>query len=102
VPVNFSWKLTKDKVVKYQSLELAGWYQTVPYLRLKSQMRWHIATGSYLPTNYNHSGNHKGKKQHCQMDDVSMTAIGLCLSKDERARSHDRSPWRLTLNKRIK
>jgi hypothetical protein len=34
VPVNFSWKLTKDKAVKYQSLELAGWYQTVPYLRL--------------------------------------------------------------------
>jgi hypothetical protein len=34
VPVNFPWKLTKDKVVKYQSLELAGWYQTVPYLRL--------------------------------------------------------------------
>jgi hypothetical protein len=33
VPVNFSWKLTKDKVVKFQSLELAGWYQTVPYLR---------------------------------------------------------------------
>jgi hypothetical protein len=27
-------KLTKDKVVKSQSLELAGWYQTVPYLRL--------------------------------------------------------------------
>jgi hypothetical protein len=34
VPVNFPWKLTKDKVVKFQSLELAGWYQTVPYLRL--------------------------------------------------------------------
>jgi hypothetical protein len=30
----FSWKLTNDKVVKFQSLELAGWYQTVPYLRL--------------------------------------------------------------------
>jgi hypothetical protein len=27
-------KLTKDKVVKSQSLEFAGWYQTVPYLRL--------------------------------------------------------------------
>jgi hypothetical protein len=26
VSVNFPWKLTKDKVVKYQSLELAGWY----------------------------------------------------------------------------
>jgi hypothetical protein len=33
VPVHFPWKLTKDKVVKFQSLELAGWYQTVPYLR---------------------------------------------------------------------
>jgi hypothetical protein len=62
VPVNFSWKLTKDKAVKYQSLEHAGWYQTVPYLRLRSQTRWHIAIGSYLPTNYNHSGNRKGKK----------------------------------------
>jgi hypothetical protein len=29
-------KLTKDNTVKYQSLELAGWYQTVPYLRLKA------------------------------------------------------------------
>jgi hypothetical protein len=60
VPVNFSWKLTKDKAVRYQSLE-AGWYQTVPYLRLKSQMGWHIAIESYLPTNCNHSGNRKGK-----------------------------------------
>jgi hypothetical protein len=32
-------KLTKDKVVKCQSLELAGWYQTVPYLRLESHVR---------------------------------------------------------------
>jgi hypothetical protein len=39
VPVNFSGKLTKDKEVKYQSLELAGWYQTVPYLRLRSHTR---------------------------------------------------------------
>jgi hypothetical protein len=38
VLVNFSRKLTKDKAIRYQSLELAGWYQTVPYLRLKSQM----------------------------------------------------------------
>jgi hypothetical protein len=38
VPVNFSWKLTKDKAVRYPSLELAGWYQTVPYLRLQSQV----------------------------------------------------------------
>jgi hypothetical protein len=51
VPVNFSWKLTKDKVVKFQSLELVGWYQTVPYLRLESQVRWHIAIESYLPAN---------------------------------------------------
>jgi hypothetical protein len=35
VPVNFPRKLTKDKVVKFQSLELAGWYQTVPYLWLE-------------------------------------------------------------------
>jgi hypothetical protein len=35
VPVNFPWKLTKDKVVKFQSLELAGWYQTVPNSRLE-------------------------------------------------------------------
>jgi hypothetical protein len=34
----FLKKLTKDNVVKHQSLELAGWYQTVPYLRLQSQM----------------------------------------------------------------
>jgi hypothetical protein len=61
VPVNFSWKLTKDKAVRYQSLELAGWYQTVPYLRLGSQMGWHIAIKSYLPINWNHSGTHKRK-----------------------------------------
>jgi hypothetical protein len=35
----FFLKLTKDKAVKYQSLELAGWYQTVPYLRLKIHVR---------------------------------------------------------------
>jgi hypothetical protein len=34
----FFLKITKDKAVRYQSLELAGWYQTVPYLRLRSQM----------------------------------------------------------------
>jgi hypothetical protein len=56
VPVNFPWKLTKDKVVRFQSLELARWYQTVPYLRLESQVRWHIAIRSYLPANWNHSG----------------------------------------------
>jgi hypothetical protein len=56
VPANFSWKLTKEKIVRYQSLELAGWYQTVPYLRLQSQMGWHIAIKSYLPINWNHSG----------------------------------------------
>jgi hypothetical protein len=32
----FLKKITKDKVVKFQSLELAGWYQTVPYLQLES------------------------------------------------------------------
>jgi hypothetical protein len=31
--------MTKDKVVKFQNLELAGWYQTVPYLGLESEMR---------------------------------------------------------------
>jgi hypothetical protein len=62
VPVNFPWKLTKDKVVKYQSLELAGWYQTVPYLRLQSQMGWHIAIESCLPINWNHSGALRRKK----------------------------------------
>jgi hypothetical protein len=30
----FSLKINK-KVVKFQNLELAGWYQTVPYLRLE-------------------------------------------------------------------
>jgi hypothetical protein len=36
----FSLKINKkDKAVKYQSLELAGWYQTVPYLRLESHVR---------------------------------------------------------------
>jgi hypothetical protein len=58
VPVNFPWKLTKDKVVKYQSLELAGWYQTVPNLRLQSQTGWHIAIESYLPLNWDHSGTY--------------------------------------------
>jgi hypothetical protein len=29
-------KLTKENIVRCQSLELAGWYQTVPYLRLKA------------------------------------------------------------------
>jgi hypothetical protein len=43
-------KLTKDKAVKYQSLELAGWYQTVPYLRLEIHVRRHIAMRSYLST----------------------------------------------------
>jgi hypothetical protein len=39
VPVNFPWKLTKDKAVRYQSLERVGWYQTVPYLWPRSQAR---------------------------------------------------------------
>jgi hypothetical protein len=34
----FSWKLTKGKAVRYQSLELAEWYQTFPYLRPQSQI----------------------------------------------------------------
>jgi hypothetical protein len=43
-------KLTKDNAVKYQSLELAGWYQTVLYLRLESHVNSHIAMRSYLST----------------------------------------------------
>jgi hypothetical protein len=35
----FFLKLTKGNVVRCQSLELAGWYQTVPYLRLESHVR---------------------------------------------------------------
>jgi hypothetical protein len=93
VPVNFFWKLTKDKVVKYQSLELAGWYQTVPYLRLRSQMGWHIAIKSYLPMNWNHSGTYKGKRNTAEWNDVSIIVIGLCMSRDSRARGHDRLPW---------
>jgi hypothetical protein len=50
-------KLTKDKAVKYQSLELAGWYQTVPYLRLESHVRWHIAMRSYLSTGWKSFGS---------------------------------------------
>jgi hypothetical protein len=62
VPVNFSWKLTKDKTVRYQNLEPTGWYQAVPYLRLRSQARRHVAMRSYLSKNHNHSGNREGKK----------------------------------------
>jgi hypothetical protein len=51
MPVNFPWKLTKDRVVRCQSLELPGWYQIVPYLQLESHVRWHIAMRSYLPAN---------------------------------------------------
>jgi hypothetical protein len=43
-------KLTKGNAVRCQSLELAGWYQTVPYLRLGSHVWWHIAMRSYLST----------------------------------------------------
>jgi hypothetical protein len=43
-------KLTKGNAVRCQSLELAGWYQTVPYLQLGSHVRWHIAMRSYLST----------------------------------------------------
>jgi hypothetical protein len=32
----FFLKLTKGNAVRCQSLELSGWYQTVPYLRLKA------------------------------------------------------------------
>jgi hypothetical protein len=36
-------KLTKDKKQLDRNLQLAGWYQTVPYLRAKSQIERHIA-----------------------------------------------------------
>jgi hypothetical protein len=35
----FFLKLTKGNAVRYQSLELTGWYQTVPYLRVESHVR---------------------------------------------------------------
>jgi hypothetical protein len=41
-------KLTKDEKQSDKNLELAGWYQTVPHLRLESQVKRHIATTSYL------------------------------------------------------
>jgi cell division FtsZ-interacting protein ZapD len=41
-------KLTKDDKQLDKNLELAGWYQTVPYLRLESHVKRHIATKSYL------------------------------------------------------
>jgi hypothetical protein len=44
----FSLKLTKDEKQLDENLELAGWYQTVPHLRLESQVKRHIATTSYL------------------------------------------------------
>jgi hypothetical protein len=88
VPVNFSWKLTKDKTVKYPSLELTRWYQAVPYLRLKSQPRRHVAMQSYLSKNHDHSGNRKGKKEHCRTGDVSMTTINLWINMDACAK-----PW---------
>jgi hypothetical protein len=36
-------KLTKDEKQLDKNLELVGWYQTVPYLRPKSQIERHIA-----------------------------------------------------------
>jgi hypothetical protein len=47
----FSLKVTKDEKQLDKNLKLAGWYQTVPYLRLQSQSKRHIATASYLPAN---------------------------------------------------
>jgi hypothetical protein len=38
-------------------------------------------------------GSFEKEKEHSRMDDVSMTAIGLCLKKDARAQDHDRLPW---------
>jgi hypothetical protein len=83
-------------------LELAGWYQTVPYLRLRSQMGWHIAIESYLPMNYNHSGTRKGEKVILPNGWRKHDSDRSLLNKDAHARGHDRSPWRLALNKWIK
>jgi hypothetical protein len=47
----FSQELTKDEKQLDKNLELAGWYQTVPYLRLQSQSKQNIATTRYLPAN---------------------------------------------------
>jgi hypothetical protein len=57
-------ELTKDKAVKYQGLELAGWYQTVPYLRLESHVRWHIAMRSHLSIGWKSFGSFRTKKQN--------------------------------------
>jgi hypothetical protein len=43
-------KLTKNEKQLDKNLELAGWYQTVPYLWPESQVERHIATKSYLST----------------------------------------------------
>jgi hypothetical protein len=50
VPVNFSWNWQRKQNSQITNLELVGWYQTVPYLRLESQSKWYIATISYLST----------------------------------------------------
>jgi hypothetical protein len=70
---SISLKLTKSNIVRCQSLELAGWYQTVPYLRLKPCE----VTYSYEKLSVNrlkkHSGALKRETKHSRIDDVSMT-----------------------------
>jgi hypothetical protein len=63
-------------------LELAGWYQTVPYLRLRSHTRWHIAIWKLFAKELKPLGNLWEEKQYYRMDDVSMMVIGLCLVKN--------------------
>jgi hypothetical protein len=62
VLVNFPWNWQRMKTVRY-NLELAGWYQTVPYLWLRSQLKRHIATTSYLTAFWVSFGNFKTCKQ---------------------------------------
>jgi hypothetical protein len=65
-------KLTKDEKQLDKNLELVGWYHTVPYLRLESQVKRHIATTSYLSTFEHHSGALNMKTGYSQMHDISM------------------------------
>jgi hypothetical protein len=52
-------KLTKDEKQLYKNLELAEWYQTVPYLQPKSQVERHIATKSYVSADWISFGSFK-------------------------------------------
>jgi hypothetical protein len=52
-------KLTKDEKQLDKNLELAEWYQTVPYLQPKSQVERHIATKIYLSADWISFGSFK-------------------------------------------